>query len=55
MFGTQTNETIAQNVRNWNELHSNASSDEGLKQYNAERIKKHKIRIIESFRKNSRT
>lgn len=54
MFGTQTNETISSNVKNWNDLHGNVSCDKGRREYDAERMKKHRIRMIEAWRKAGR-
>lgn len=52
-FATQqTNETIHSNIQNWTALHtvSHDKGEENRKIYEAEKMKKFKIRMIEAFR-----
>lgn len=51
VYGTQqTNETIRSNVDNWTALHANKEDNGERARYDAEKIRKHKIRIIEGWR-----
>jgi len=49
----QTNETISQNIDNWHKLHtvSHEQGEKNRNQYEAEKMKKFKIRLIEGWRK----
>ena len=48
----QNNDDIRNHIDMWNSLHANVTDDKGMIEYNKERIKKHKIRLIEFFRKS---
>lgn len=46
----QTVETTKTNLENWLSLHANKNNDDEMVRYNKERIRKHKIRMIEGWR-----